>query len=414
MAIKLVVDPTADRPFAEARWVQVDEADTVASAEEVKDKALADGKTTDDGLTFADLLDTINPLQHLPIIAPLYREITGDTISPAARIIGGGLFGGPLGLVASMVDAAIEDGTGRDIGGNLVALVKGDPLGKEAMQNIAKAKAADAKRPEVADASKIVPQSAPTVLAAAEIAQAPAAAPAVPSIASGAPALPAEGGRIAVTGKGPMTAIGGASPAMPAGATGFIGGKSSIPSGGMITPAAAMMAVQPQGQAQPGQQAAAQPGLPGQPSGGDPTQSFSGLAGVAALQAQRSAPQTAPVAPTVDPTAVVAAADAEAPLDKGWFKMPERTGRTAARAPVTLERREVNNTLTAKPSAPNPAAVQAAEAANRQLPPASAQGQVLATGNPSISDAMARALNKYDALVKSRAGKPSLTVDEAY
>ncbi len=413
MTIKLVIDPNADRPFAEARWVKVDDTDTVASAEDVKDKALADGKTTDDGLTFADLLDTINPLQHLPIIAPLYREITGDTISPAARIIGGGLFGGPLGLVASMVDAAIEDGTGRDIGGNLVALVKGDPLGKEAMQNIAKAKAAETKRPEVADASQAVPQPAPAPIAAAESAQAPTAAVAAPTIASGAPALPAEGGRIAVTGRGPMGAVGGAGAAMPAGATGFIGGKSSIPSGGMITPAAAMMAVQPQGQAQPGQ-AAAQPGLPGQPSGGDPTQSFSGLAGVAALQAQRSAPQTPPVAPPVDTAAVVAATDADAPLDKGWFKVPERTGRSATRAPVTLERREVNNTLATKPSAPNPTAVQAAEAANRQLPPATEPGQVLATGNPSISDAMARALNKYDALVKSRAGKPSLTVDEAY
>lgn len=413
MTLKLVVDSSSDRPFSDARWVQTDDSDTVASVEDVKDKALAEGKTTDDGLTFADLLDTINPLQHLPIIAPLYREITGDTISPAARIIGGGLFGGPLGLVASMVDAAIEDGTGRDIGGNLVAMVKGDPLGKDAMQNIAKAKTAEPKRPEVANASQAAPQPAAAPIAAAEIAQAPATAPAVPSIASGAPALPAEGGRIAVTGKGPMTAIGGAGAAMPAGATGFIGGKSSIPSGGMITPAAAMMAVQPQGQAQPGQ-AAAQPGLPGQPSGGDPTQSFSGLAGVAALQAQRSAPQTPPAAPPINPAAVAATTDTDAPLDKGWFKLPERTGRSTTRAPVTLERREVNNTLATKPSTPNPTAVQAAEAANRQLPPASEQGQVLATGNPSISDAMARALNKYDALVKSRAGKPSLTVDEAY
>lgn len=413
MTLKLVVDSSSDRPFSDARWVQTDDSDTVASVEDVKDKALAEGKTTDDGLTFADLLDAINPLQHLPIIAPLYREITGDTISPAARIIGGGLFGGPLGLVASMVDAAIEDGTGRDIGGNLVAMVKGDPLGKDAMQNIAKAKTAEPKRPEVADASQAVPQPASAPIAAAEIAQAPTTAPAVPSIASGAPALPAEGGRIAVTGKGPMTAIGGAGAAMPAGATGFIGGKSSIPSGGMITPAAAMMAVQPQGQAQPGQ-AAAQPGLPGQPSGGDPTQSFSGLAGVAVLQAQRSAPQTPPAAPPINPAAVAATTDADAPLDKGWFKLPERTGRSTTRAPVTLERREVNNTLATKPSTPNPTAVQAAEAANRQLPPASEQGQVLATGNPSISDAMARALNKYDALVKSRAGKPSLTVDEAY
>jgi hypothetical protein len=195
---------------------------------------------------------------------------------------------------------------------------------------------------------------------------------------------------------------------MPAGSTGFIG-KSNIPSGGMITPAAAMMNVQGQGQVAPAQLQPGQ-GIPGQTTA-DPTQSMSGFAGVAALQAQRSAPQAAPVAPpAIDTSAVVAAADA--PQDAGWFKVPERTARSATRTPPVLERREVNNTLANKPSAPNPASIQAAETAARALPTTS-DAQVLSSGAPSISDAMARALNKYDALVKTR-GKPAPAVDEAY
>ena len=421
MTMKLVIDPSADRPFSEARWVKVDEPDTVASAAEVQAEAKADGKTTDDGLTFADVLDTINPLQHLPIIGTIYRELTGSTLSPTARIIGGGIYGGPLGVVLSMVDATIEEGTGRDIGSNMLAMVKGDPLGKEAVQNIAKAKDLDGKRPQLADAKAAVTAPAPIVtaqLAAETPAPAvatPTAAPTItaPTIAAQAATLPNENGRIALTSKGPMGGVGGPTAQMPAGSTGFIG-KSNIPSGGMITPAAAMMNVQGQGQVAPAQlqpgQAVPGQGIPGQTTA-DPTQSMSGFAGVAALQAQRSAPQAVPVAPpTLDSSAVVAAA--EIPQDAGWFKVPERTARSATRTPPVLERREVNNTLANKPSAPNPASVQAAETAARALPTTS-DAQVLSSGAPSISDAMARALNKYDALVKTR-GKPAPAVDEAY
>jgi hypothetical protein len=47
------------------------------------------------------LLDIINPLQHIPLVSNLYREITGDQISSSARILGGGLFGGPIGLTSA-------------------------------------------------------------------------------------------------------------------------------------------------------------------------------------------------------------------------------------------------------------------------------------------------------------------------
>ena len=44
----------------------------------------------EDGFNFFDLLDIINPLQHIPILSGLYRKITGDEISPGARMMGGG------------------------------------------------------------------------------------------------------------------------------------------------------------------------------------------------------------------------------------------------------------------------------------------------------------------------------------
>ena len=70
-----------------------------------------------DGLTFGDILDLINPLQHIPVVSTIYRAITGDEISPGARIAGGALFGGPIGLALAAVNAVVETATGEDIGG---------------------------------------------------------------------------------------------------------------------------------------------------------------------------------------------------------------------------------------------------------------------------------------------------------
>src|SRR3546814_5593745 len=52
-------------------------------------------------LTFSDLLDLVNPLQHIPGVAQVYRAVTGDAIKPAVKIVGGALFGGPIGVIAS-------------------------------------------------------------------------------------------------------------------------------------------------------------------------------------------------------------------------------------------------------------------------------------------------------------------------
>ncbi len=80
----------------------------------------------EDGPTFFDILDIINPLQHIPIISTLYRAVTGDEIDPVPRIAGGALFGGLIGAVSSLVDVVIEELTGSDIGEHVLALFEGE------------------------------------------------------------------------------------------------------------------------------------------------------------------------------------------------------------------------------------------------------------------------------------------------
>ncbi|MBL8669820.1 MAG: hypothetical protein JNK11_04140 [Alphaproteobacteria bacterium] len=83
------------------------------------------------GPSFGDILDLINPLQHLPIVSSIYRSITGDKIGDGPRVIGGFLWGGPLGLFSATADLAVEKDSGRDMMGTLVAAVSGEPIGRK-------------------------------------------------------------------------------------------------------------------------------------------------------------------------------------------------------------------------------------------------------------------------------------------
>ena len=76
----------------------------------------------EDGITFFDFLDIINPLQHIPIISTIYREITGDTIDHVPRIAGGALFGGPIGAGVAAANVVMSETTGKDLGEHVVAM----------------------------------------------------------------------------------------------------------------------------------------------------------------------------------------------------------------------------------------------------------------------------------------------------
>ncbi len=62
---------------------------------------------------FADVLSAANPLQYLPVVGTIYRAVTGDDLHPAFRIAVSGvaamLFGGPIGLAATMLGAVIDE-----------------------------------------------------------------------------------------------------------------------------------------------------------------------------------------------------------------------------------------------------------------------------------------------------------------
>ncbi|MGF1591833.1 MAG: hypothetical protein ACFCUW_01065 [Kiloniellaceae bacterium] len=75
--------------------------------------------------TFGDFIDIINPLQHIPLVSTLYREITGDEISPHARILGGTLFGGAGGFLSSIANVLYEEIAGEDVGETVIAFFTG-------------------------------------------------------------------------------------------------------------------------------------------------------------------------------------------------------------------------------------------------------------------------------------------------
>lgn len=77
-----------------------------------------------DGMTFGDIIDVFNPLQHIPGVAEFYRKVTGDEISDGARFAGNALYGmavgGPVGMTA-MTAYSIAGEAVETIGENKVA-----------------------------------------------------------------------------------------------------------------------------------------------------------------------------------------------------------------------------------------------------------------------------------------------------
>ena len=83
-------------------------------------KIEATGETSEEAYQFADVIDIINPLQHLPVVSMVYRGLTGDKLHPVSQIIGGALFGGPVGAVTGTINAIAQVQTGSDIGDHVL------------------------------------------------------------------------------------------------------------------------------------------------------------------------------------------------------------------------------------------------------------------------------------------------------
>ena len=104
-------------PLDQAVSTQIPPSNQVTVTAPAPIKAFSDG---DAGPSFKDVLDIINPLQHIPIINTIYRHLTGDEEGAVADVAGGALYAGPVGLVGSMIDLAVKGGTGRSIGDNVL------------------------------------------------------------------------------------------------------------------------------------------------------------------------------------------------------------------------------------------------------------------------------------------------------
>jgi hypothetical protein len=80
--------------------------------------------------SFHDILDMLNPLQHIPLISTLYRWITGDSPGNIARVVGDGLYGGPIGAASGLLSIALKEETGKDFGEEAMAMIAGPDKGE--------------------------------------------------------------------------------------------------------------------------------------------------------------------------------------------------------------------------------------------------------------------------------------------
>ncbi len=77
-----------------------------------KNDRMAGGQVLRDNAVFSEIFaveeifDAVNPLQHIPIVNNLYQSMTGDSIGAISSIIGGALFGGPIGAVTAFATTA--------------------------------------------------------------------------------------------------------------------------------------------------------------------------------------------------------------------------------------------------------------------------------------------------------------------
>jgi hypothetical protein len=112
--------------------------------------------SSDWDFSFHNLLDIINPLEHLPVIGTIYRAITGTHIGMPEKIAGDAIYGGLWGAVASVADTMFEAVTGKDFGSTVLALFTGSHQDTQLAQKVV-------VTPKLAPPQPGLPQSADMV-----------------------------------------------------------------------------------------------------------------------------------------------------------------------------------------------------------------------------------------------------------
>lgn len=111
-----------------------------------------------------DVLDVINPLQHIPVVSTLYRAATGDKIGDLERVAGDTLYGGLMGLGSSIANLVFKDVTGKDFGDTALAWLG---IGDSAANPTAVADAA-APATKIAEATKAPTPITPSAVTPAQ------------------------------------------------------------------------------------------------------------------------------------------------------------------------------------------------------------------------------------------------------
>lgn len=127
--------------------------------------------SSDEGPTFAEFLDIINPLQHIPVVSTIYPAITGDQIGPGPRFLGGALFGGPAGAIGAGIASLFEEASGSNLGEHIAELVNDITGGSDEEENTPTVAAADTNAATGLQVGiNAAPQTGPNVVQAATLA----------------------------------------------------------------------------------------------------------------------------------------------------------------------------------------------------------------------------------------------------
>ncbi len=125
--------------------------------------------------SFRDIVDAINPLQHIPIISTIYRKLTGDEMGYASRIAGdifySGIFGSLIsGLASAVANVFVDAITGKDIGEHVMAAAKPQQVSPATRQQAGKIQHAIDQKVVVSESLKweIASSGQTTVLPAAD------------------------------------------------------------------------------------------------------------------------------------------------------------------------------------------------------------------------------------------------------
>lgn len=167
------------KPWTEAHnWAKVGPSPTDARPKTIGGILAQDAKISLPSLdvSFADLIDVINPLQHVPVLGSVYRAITGDKIGMPERVVGGGIYFGVFGAVAGLVSGLIEKSAGQDPGEMVISWLTGADDAK-----------ADSSKSPAPPSPSTPSATAPVFLAAADATRKGAAA----NQAAGTSSLPA-------------------------------------------------------------------------------------------------------------------------------------------------------------------------------------------------------------------------------